>query len=134
MYPSNFSLRELCQSSTAAKHGIQNIPSWSQVENLKRICLQILQPLRQWYGKPITVNSAYRSHELNVLVKGANFSDHLDGNAIDFTAGSKEENKKLFEWLKNSGLVWHQLIDERDYSWIHVSLRPSGNRKQILHL
>lgn len=134
MIPSNFSLRELCESDTGIKHGIANIPSWAQVENLRQLAITILQPLRTWYGKPIRVNSGYRCMELNVLVKGSQFSDHLEGCAVDITAGSKAENKKLFKWLYESGLVYHQLIDEKDYSWIHISKRPWGNRQQTLHL
>ena len=94
----------------------------------------MLDPLREWYGKPVTVNSGYRCPQLNRMVGGAASSQHLKGEAADITAGSKEENRKLFDYIK-SHLPFDQLIDEKNYSWVHVSYKRDGNnRKQILKL
>ncbi|MDR0692348.1 MAG: peptidase M15, partial [Prevotellaceae bacterium] len=110
------------------------VPGTVETENLTNLVDKLLDPVREQWGKPIRVNSGYRSMAINMAVGGAATSQHLKGEAADITAGSKEENKKLFELIK-SGYVFDQLIDETDYTWLHVSLKRNGvNRKQILHL
>ena len=110
------------------------IPPLQEAGNLKALADNVLDPLREWYGKPITVNSGYRCPQLNRLVGGAASSQHLKGEAADITAGSKEANRKLFDYIK-SHLPFDQLIDEKNYSWVHVSYKRDGNnRKQILKL
>ena len=125
----NFTLRELTKTNT----GIQNNPSEIEIERLRILCEKVLQPLRDKFGHPIIVNSGYRSPLVNKAVGGATGSQHVRAEAVDITAGSRERNKALFEILKT--MEKDQLIDERNYSWIHVSYticRP--NRNQILHL
>ena len=122
---------EATQSPTATKLGINNNPNEAQLEAMKLVAEKCFEPLRTWYGKPIKVNSFFRSDLLNRAVKGAITSQHKKGEAIDIDAGSKEENKKLFEWIK-ANLVFDQVINEYDYSWVHVSYSKVKNRKQIL--
>lgn len=125
----NFTLRELTKTNT----GIPNNPSEIEIERLRLLCEKVLQPLRDKFGHPIIVNSGYRSPLVNKAVGGAPGSQHVRAEAVDITAGSRERNKALFEILKT--MEKDQLIDERNYSWIHVSYtvcRP--NRNQILHL
>ena len=122
---------EATQSPTAVKLGINNNPNEAQLEGMKLVAEKCFEPLRIWYGKPIKVNSFFRSDLLNRAVKGAITSQHKKGEAIDIDAGSKEENKKLFEWIK-ANLIWDQVINEYDYSWVHVSYSKVKNRKQIL--
>jgi zinc D-Ala-D-Ala carboxypeptidase len=122
---------EATQSPTAVKLGINNNPDKAQLEAMKLVAEKCFEPLRAWYGKPIKVNSFFRSDLLNRAVKGATTSQHKKGEAIDIDAGSKEENKKLFEWIK-ANLVWDQVINEYDFSWVHVSYSKTKNRKQIL--
>lgn len=125
---------ELCASSTADARGIKNTPPLQEAGNLKALADNVLDPLREWYGKPVYVNSGYRSPVLNRLVGGAANSQHLKGEAADITAGSREENRKLFDYIK-SHLPFDQLIDEKDFSWVHVSYKRTGNnRKQVLKL
>lgn len=88
---------------------------------------------REKYGKPIRVSSGYRSAILNRSVNGATSSQHRLGEAADITVGSKEENRKLFEIIRLE-LPFDQLIDEKDFSWVHVSFREGRNRKQVLKL
>ena len=129
-----FTIEELCSSVTAKSKGISNNPPFQVKQNLEALVENILDPLREKYGKPIKVNSGYRSQELNQVVGGTATSQHTKGEAADITGGSKEENKKLFELIKASG-IYDQLIDESNYSWVHVSYkRNGGNRMQILHL
>ena len=129
-----FTIKELCNSETAKSNGMSNNPPFQIEQNLEALVENVLDPLREKYGKSIKVNSGYRSPELNQAVGGAAASQHIKGEAADITGGGKEENKKLFELIKASG-IYDQLIDESNYSWIHVSYkRNGGNRMQILHL
>ncbi|MBR5002379.1 MAG: peptidase M15 [Bacteroidaceae bacterium] len=128
-----FSIKELCRSATANELGIDNTPTDRAVENMTRLIKVVLDPLREAYGQPITVNSGYRSPALNKAVGGVKSSQHLTGEAADITVGSKEGNKWLFEYIKNN-LPYDQLIDEYDYSWVHVSLDADMcNRGEIIH-
>ena len=124
----NFTLAELCATST----GVTNIPTQDVTERLTHLVENTLQPLRDLYGKPITVNSGYRCEALNKRVGGARTSQHMTGQAVDITTGTKEGNRKLFAILE--GMEFDQLIDERDMSWIHISLKMEGNRNQKLRL
>lgn len=128
-----FTVKELSHSDTALAKGIDNFPTAEAISNLTKLVDNVLDPLREKYGKPIKVSSGYRSAMLNRSVNGATSSQHRLGEAADITVGSKEENKKLFEIIKNE-LLFDQLIDEKNFSWVHVSFREGRNRKQVLKL
>ena len=105
---------------------------------MQRLIEQLLDPIRAAWGGPITVNSGYRSPELNKKVGGVSNSQHLKGEAADITVGSAEDNKRLFDKIvelqKAGKIAFDQLIDESNYAWVHVSYRSGKNRDQILHL
>lgn len=127
-------MKELTNSSTADKLGIDNTPTTEVSAQLSNLVTHVLDPLREMYGKPITVNSGYRCPKLNAAVGGAKSSQHMRGEAADITGGSREENKKLLELIRDN-LPFDQLLNESDYSWVHVSyVSTSKNRKQILSL
>ena len=128
-----FTIKELSKSSTATKLGINNTPNSEIVSNLEKLVDSILDPLREEYGKPIQVNSGYRCDALNKAVGGSKTSHHRYGLAADITGKSKFENRKLFILAQQLDLPFDQLIDESDYSWIHISYSDKP-RKQILHL
>nr|DAF99743.1 MAG TPA: peptidase [Siphoviridae sp. ctuOq1] len=128
-----FTIKELSHSDTALAKGIDNFPTAEAISNLTKLVVNVLDPLREKYGKPIRVSSGYRSAILNRSVNGATSSQHRLGEAADITVGNKEENRKLFEIIK-SELPFDQLIDEKDFSWVHVSFREGRNRKQVLKL
>lgn len=123
---SYFTIDEMCKTST----GISNIPDDGVKENLVALITNVLDPVRQKYGKPIKVNSGYRSKQVNAAVKGASSSQHVSGEAADISAGSPAENKKLFEII--STMNFDQCINEFNYSWVHVSFSRKKNRKQRL--
>lgn len=123
-----FSIAELVKTSVNSP----NVPGKQETENLKLLIENVLDPLRAIYGKPIRVNSGYRSVAVNKAVGGTYNSQHLTGCAADITAGSPDENKALFEILK--GFDFDQLIDEYNFKWVHVSFKIKGNRKQILYI
>ena len=127
-----FTFKEMIQSDTAKSNGIENIPNWDQINALTNLVKYVLDPLRSLYKKAIRVSSGFRSEALNEAVNGSKTSQHAKGEAADITAGSKKENMKLFQLIKDN-LTFDQLIDENDYSWIHVSF-TKNNRNQILHL
>lgn len=128
-----FTIAELCRSEKADQHGINNKCNKQQAEQLKQLIENVLDPLRELYGKPIKVNSGFRCAELNKLVGGKPTSQHLRGEAADITAGSREENKKLFQLIKEK-FPFDQLIDEKNYAWVHVSFNEKFQRNQILSL
>lgn len=128
-----FTIAELCRSEKADQYGINNKCNKQQAEQLKQLIENVLDPLRELYGKPIKVNSGFRCAELNKLVGGKPTSQHLRGEAADITAGSRDENKKLFQLIKEK-LPFDQLIDEKNYAWVHVSFNEKFQRNQILSL
>lgn len=128
-----FTIDEMLRSSEAVKRNIRNIPSHDVLRRLHTLMDNCLDPIRSLWGKPIGVNSGYRSPELNRAVGGKPTSQHLRGEAADITTGSVEGNRKLFELILASGIDYDQLIDESNYKWLHVSYTVK-NRKQTLHL
>lgn len=127
---------EATDSPTALRKGIDNSPDELQLSQMKIVANVCFEPLRKWYGKPLKINSFFRSDALNKAVGGAtkngvSTSQHCKGQAIDISAGSKEENKKLFDYAK-ANLKFDQLINEYDYSWIHISYASGNNRNQTL--
>ena len=128
-----FTIKELSHSDTAVARGIDNYPTAEAIHNLTKLVENVLDPLREKYGKPTRISSGYRSAILNRSVNGATSSQHRLGEAADITVGSKEENRKLFEIIRLE-LPFDQLIDEKDFSWVHVSFREGRNRKQVLKL
>ena len=128
-----FTINELTKSSTAQRLHINNNPTQEVKDNLNKLIDNVLDPLRELYGKPIIVNSGYRCIKLNKAIGGAKNSQHLVGQASDIRTvqNTKESNKELFDLIKNSKLPFDQLINEYDYNWVHVSYSPR-NRRQVL--
>lgn len=129
-----FTIAEFCKSETADQLGIDNRCKKEHVANMTALVDNVLDPLREAYGKPITVNSGFRCPALNKAVKGSATSDHMNGRAADITGGSPKENKRLFYLIQELGLPFDQLIDEKHFAWVHVSYRGKDNRKQVLAL
>ena len=127
----NITLQEATFSPTAFRLGIENVPNEEQLANMKLVAEKCFQPLREWYKKPIRINSFFRCKELNTAVKGSKTSDHMEGKAIDISAGNKHANKVLFDWCK-ANLKYTQLINEYDYRWVHISYDKDNLKQQIL--
>ena len=123
----HFTIKEL----THTNRKIPNYPNAFQVINLQKLVKNVLDPLRELYGKPITVNSGFRSQALNAAVGGAATSEHLQGMAADIDAGSKAENEILFNLIKDN-FKFRQLINEKNFSWVHVSYNEKDLKNQIL--
>ena len=130
-----FTLNELIKSDAARRSKINNTPNKQEENNLIALVENILDPLREAYGKPIIVTSGFRCERLNKLVNGSKTSQHRYGQAADIRTveDTVEENKKLFDLIQELNLPFDQLIDEYNFDWVHVSYSPR-NRKQILHI
>jgi zinc D-Ala-D-Ala carboxypeptidase len=132
----NFTLKELTKSDTATRLGLDNTPDEQALENLKTLCEMVLQPVREHYGKSVTVNSAYRSPESNAAVGGSKTSDHCKGMAADIEIVGVA-NADLAQWIMDN-LEYTQLILEfytpgiPDSGWVHVSYDPNNLKKQEL--
>jgi zinc D-Ala-D-Ala carboxypeptidase len=132
----NFTLKELTKSDTATRLGLDNTPDDEALENLKTLCEKVLQPVRDHFGKSVTVNSGYRSPESNAAVGGSKTSDHCKGQAADIEIDGVP-NPELAEWIQNN-LDYTQLILEfytqgqPNSGWVHVSYNPDNLKKQEL--
>lgn len=130
----NFSLIELTSSETAARKGIDNTPTQDVITNLRELCVYVLQPLREQYGKSINITSGYRSPKVNKAIGGSTTSDHCFGNAADFTVAISDYHHvfSILRTLEFDQLIW-EFGDIHAPQWIHVSFRCKGaNRKQVL--
>lgn len=129
-------MSELTSSPTARRKGIDNTPNGVQRAALTALVTNILDPLREAYGKPIVVTSGFRCPRLNRAVGGVAKSQHMKGEAADIRTLSDRpsDNKKLFDLIIKLGLPFDQCIDEYGYNWIHVSYTSQGNRRQVLHI
>jgi zinc D-Ala-D-Ala carboxypeptidase len=132
----NFTLKELTRSDTATRLGLDNNPNNEALENLKLLCEKVLQPVRDHFGKSVTVNSGYRSPESNSAVGGSKTSDHCKGMAADIEIVGIA-NADLAQWIMDN-LDYTQLILEfytqgiPDSGWVHVSYNPNTLKKQEL--
>jgi zinc D-Ala-D-Ala carboxypeptidase len=132
----NFSLHEMCKSETALRMGFDNTPDDEATENLRALCENVLQKVRDHYGKGVKVNSAYRSPESNAAVGGSKTSDHCKGMAADIEIPGVA-NADLAQWIMDN-LDYTQLILEfytpgiPDSGWVHVSYDPANLKKQEL--
>lgn len=129
-----FTIPELERSSTAKRLGIDNTAPTEARANLTALVDNVLDPLREAWGCPITVSSGYRCPRLNKAVGGVATSHHLRGMAADITTGNRANNRRLFQKIIDLGLPFTQLIDESNFSWVHVSYDPKDVKRQILRL
>ncbi len=123
-----FTIEELTRSTTASLRGIDNTPSQLVIDNLTALVDNVLDPLREAWGKPIKVNSGYRCRALNKAVGGVPASQHMLGQAADITGGSQEANRELYSLLKRLNLPVDQAINEHDFRWLHISYSPRHRR------
>lgn len=127
----NFTLGELLRSDKAEQLGYteQYTPPLEVINKLQALTQHVLQPIRDGLGQPIKITSGYRCPRLNKAVGGKPASQHQKGEAADINLGSKELNKKLYDWIKHN-LDFDQLINEYNLTWVHVSYKSGANRKQ----
>lgn len=150
-----FSFQEFERSETATRYGIDNRLPDKLKGNVAALVDNVLDPLREAWGGPIDVSSGYRCPALNANpeINGSKTSQHMTGQAADIrifvrdangkvvkdkngrAIVDKAANRKLFQMIQEMNLPYDQLIDEKDFSWVHVSHRSDGNnRKEVKKL
>ena len=130
-FTKNFTLMEFLVSPIADEHHLveQYNPGEIIVENLRDLCINVLQPVRDELGFTLTITSGYRCPKLNELAKGSLTSDHMRGFAADIIC---QDNNKLFETLKK--YKFKQIINEYNLAWAHVSYDKNNLKNQILYI
>ena len=132
----HFTIKELTYSDTAIRLGIDNSATDEVLVNLQNVCQFILEPVRNYFNKPITITSGYRSPELCKAIGSSVTSQHTFGQAVDFEILGIP-NKEVSDWIVNH-LDYDQCIlefwkaEEPNSGWVHCSYKPSGNRKMYL--
>jgi hypothetical protein len=132
----NFSLHELIKSETALRRGLDNTPGEQEIENLRVLSEQILQPVRTAYGRGVKVNSGFRHPEVNAAVGGSKTSDHCRGQAADIEIPGIP-NYDLAKYISEN-FKFTQIILEfytpgiPDSGWVHVSYDPANLKCQTL--
>jgi uncharacterized protein YcbK (DUF882 family) len=132
----NFSLAEMVKSDTALRHDMDNTPEEAEIENLKRLCEKVLQPVREHFKTGVKVNSGFRHPDVNAKVGGSKTSDHCKGQAADIEIPGIP-NADLAKWITEN-LDFTQVILEfytqgvPDSGWVHVSYDPQNLKKQSL--
>tara|TARA_R110000824_G_scaffold98131_3_gene234255 strand:+ start:12990 stop:13454 length:465 start_codon:yes stop_codon:yes gene_type:complete len=132
----NFSLSEMTKSQTALRRGIDNQPNNNEIDNLRLLCEYVLQPVREHFGKPVSINSGFRSSELNRAIGGSGTSDHCKGMAADIEIAGVD-NGDIAQWI-NDNCKFRQLILEfytpgvGDSGWVHVSYNVDDNIGKVM--
>lgn len=133
-----FTIDELCRSATATAHGIKNTPGPEERQNLIALVGAVLDPVRERWGRPITVSSGFRSPALNRAVGGVATSQHTKGEAADIAAENPRETARLGRLIAQMGAFDQLIFEQSDGActqcqWIHVSWKRIGfNRRQTL--
>ena len=129
----NLTLSEVIRSESAKRRGVSNMPTPAHIENLKYLAEKIFQPVRDHFKVPIRISSGYRSRELNAIIGGSQTSFHSLGCALDLDNDNTSiTNKQIFDFIREN-LEYTELINEFDYSWIHVGIvKGREKEKEVL--
>ena len=133
----HISYKEGIRSTTADRLGIDNKPGQVELVNMEVIAERIFEPLREWVGGPIRINSFYRSPKLNKAIGGSKRSQHIEGRAMDNddTYGYKT-NAEMINFIKQNldfdQIIWEFGTDDNP-NWVHVSyVSDDSNRNNCL--
>jgi hypothetical protein len=128
---------EVTKSNQATALKLANIPNATQLNNLRLVCSNVFDKVREHFGKPIGISSGFRSVELNAKIGGSKTSQHCEGKALDIDGDifGGINNKELFFYIKEN-CIFDQLIwefgSENAPDWVHVSYNEGKNRGQVL--
>ena len=137
MISEHVSYREGVFSVTATRLGVDNTPDDEQLANMELVAEKIFEPLREWVGGPIKINSFYRGLPLNTAIGGSKKSQHMKGQAMDIDDNyGNATNAEMYHWIKDN-LDFDQMIlefgDDDEPNWIHISyVSPEDNRNRCL--
>jgi zinc D-Ala-D-Ala carboxypeptidase len=127
------SVAEFERSDAAIKHGISNKMNEFEKERAIELCKNVFEPIRRYVGKPIKINSGFRSAALNKRIGGSKTSQHVLGEAMDLDLHDRE----LFEWILDNVEADQYIFEggtEEKADWFHISYRKGRNRKQALRM
>ncbi len=135
-----FTLAEMVASQTATRRRINNTPGPQEIKNIKLLCVEVLDPVREHFEKAISPNSGYRSEELNDAIGGSRSSQHQakgTNAAVDFVVPGVSV-PIVCDWIHDN-LAFDQLIEEfwdlkTGRGWVHVSYNPMRNRRQRIRI
>jgi len=134
MLSDHFSLAEMTKSQTAERRNLPNNPDKDAIDAMKLLSINILEPVRNHFGKPFTPSSGFRSAELCVAIGSSVASQHTKGEAADFEVPGVS-NLDLATWIVGN-LDFDQLILEfykgGNTGWVHCSFKQEGNRRDVL--
>jgi hypothetical protein len=128
---------EVTKSNQATALKLANIPNATQLNNLRLVCTNVFDQVREHFGKPIGISSGFRSIELNSKIGGSKTSQHCEGKALDIDGDmfGGISNKLIFEYIRKSctfdQLIW-EFGSENAPDWVHVSYNEGKNREQVL--
>ncbi len=137
MISKHITYAEAIHSNTAKRKNIDNTPNETQVEAMKLLAEKVFEPLREWVGGPIKVNSFFRSEALNEAIGGSATSQHCKGQAIDIDdVYGRKSNAEMYNWIKDNldfdQMIWEFGTDMQP-NWVHVSyVSEDKNRNKCL--
>ena len=137
MISKHISYKEGTYSITATRLGLDNDPNDEQLNNMELVAEKVFEPLREWVGGPVKVNSFFRGSKLNKAIGGAKKSQHMKGQAMDIDDNyGNTTNAEMYHWIKEN-LDFDQLIwefgDDDNPNWLHISyVSKDDNRNRCL--
>ncbi len=125
----HFSIEEFEKSRVAQKNKIDNSVPRELIPALTKLCVFVLEPVRELAGVPVRISSGYRCNALNYAVGSKNTSQHLKCEAADIVYPG--DTRHLFDKIKNSDIIFDQVIYEKKgrLEWIHISYRDNPRRR-----
>ena len=137
MISKHISEKEATKSITALRLNIDNTPNGVTINNMKVLAEKVFEPLREWVGGPIKINSFYRSRALNEAIGGSTLSMHMRGQAIDIDdVYGHKTNKEMFNWIKENldfDTLIYEFGNEENPDWLHISyVNAEKNRNRVL--
>lgn len=124
--PYYFQLSEFLKSDVAAVSGIDNFPTWADVDMMRRFSIEVLDPIREKWGQPLVISSGFRVAELNAIVGGSATSDHMEGLAVDV---------KLVSWSKRKlSELFNMIYEMVEQGIIDIDQVIYYRRKKIIHI
>ena len=136
MISDHISYREATHSATALRRNLNNTPNNEQLKYMEEVAENLFEPLREWVGGPIKINSFFRGEPVNTAIGGSRTSQHMKGQAIDIddTFGYKT-NAEMYHYIKDN-LDFDQMIwefgDDENPNWVHISwVSHRPNRKKL---
>ena len=137
MISKHISYKEATHSNTALRKNLDNTPNDEQLKCMEEVAENLFEPLREWVGGPIKINSFYRSRALNESIGGSTLSMHMRGQAIDIDdIYGYKTNKEMFNWIKENldfDTLIYEFGNEENPDWLHVSyVNAEKNRNRVL--